>query len=226
MSTQFFQCIKGCIKGVYWSALEGEQCYQIGNRQNRVGAFYSDTNSVILIAYKDCNRAACLNCYQRLWKGDDEMALGENIRKLREEAQLTQQQLADRLYVSRQTISRWESGTRCPDLITAKRLAMELQISLDALISDEEIKNMEDMKSLYFWRGPRWKERERLKEYKSKLYRVLEIFSSVSLGIMILLMEMEIKLPVWCTVTGFVIALAIWISIWTVDKKMERIEEQ
>ncbi len=225
MSTQFFQCIKGCIKGVYWSALEGEQCYQIGNRQNRVGAFYSDTNSVILIAYKDCNRAACLNCYQRLWKGDDEMALGKNIRKLREEAQLTQQQLADRLYVSRQTISRWESGTRCPDLITAKRLAMELQISLDALISDEEIKNMEDMKSLYFWRGPRWKERERLKEYKSKLYRVLEIFGSVFLGIMILLMKMERKLPVWCTVTGFVIVLAIWIWIWMVDKKMERMEE-
>lgn len=225
MSTQFFQCIKGCIKGVYWSALEGEQCYQIGNRQNRVGAFYSDTNSVILIAYKDCNRAACLNCYQRLWKGDDEMALGENIRKLREEAQLTQQQLADRLYVSRQTISRWESGTRCPDLITAKRLAMELQISLDELISDEEIKNMEDMKSLYFWRGPRWKERERLKEYKSKLYRVLEIFGSVFLGIMILLMKMERKLPVWCTVTGFVIVLAIWIWIWMVDKKMERMEE-
>ena len=225
MSTQFFQCIKGCIKGVYWSAWEGEQCYQIGNRQNRVGAFYSDTNSVILIAYKDCNRAACLNCYQRLWKGDDEMALGENIRKLREEAQLTQQQLADRLYVSRQTISRWESGTRCPDLITAKRLAMELQISLDALISDEEIKNMEDMKSLYFWRGPRWKERERLKEYKSKLYRVLEIFGSVFLGIMILLMKMERKLPVWCTVTGFVIVLAIWIWIWMVDKKMERMEE-
>lgn len=221
MSTQFFQC----IKGVYWSALEGEQCYQIGNRQNRVGAFYSDTNSVILIAYKDCNRAACLDCYQGLWKGDDEMALGENIRKLREEAQLTQQQLADRLYVSRQTISRWESGTRCPDLITAKRLAMELQISLDALISDEEIKNMEDMKSLYFWRGPRWKERERLKEYKSKLYRMLEIFGSVFLGIMILLLKMERKLPVWCTVTGFVIVLAIWIWIWMVDKKMERMEE-
>lgn len=62
MSTQFFQC----IKGVYWSALEGEQCYQIGNRQNRVGAFYSDTNSVILKAYKDCNRAAFRNCYHGL----------------------------------------------------------------------------------------------------------------------------------------------------------------
>ena len=97
------------------------------------------------------------------------MALGENIRKLREEAQLTQQQLAERLYVSRQTISRWESGTRCPDLITAKKLAMELQISLDELISDEEIKNMEDMKSLYFWRRPQWEERQRLKDCKDRL---------------------------------------------------------
>ena len=103
------------------------------------------------------------------------MALGENIRKLREEAQLTQQQLAERLYVSRQTISRWESGTRCPDLITAKKLAMELQISLDELISDEEIKNMEDMKSLYFWRRPQWEERQRLKDCKDRLYRVLNV---------------------------------------------------
>ncbi|MCQ4691402.1 helix-turn-helix domain-containing protein, partial [Clostridium sp. SL.3.18] len=38
------------------------------------------------------------------------MALGENIKKLREENNLTQQQLAVRLYVSRQTVCRWESG--------------------------------------------------------------------------------------------------------------------
>lgn len=34
---------------------------------------------------------------------------------------LTQQQLADKLYVSRQTVCRWENGSRCPDLITAKK---------------------------------------------------------------------------------------------------------
>lgn len=48
------------------------------------------------------------------------MAFGNNIKKLREEKNLTQQQLADKLYVSRQTICRWENGSRCPDLITAK----------------------------------------------------------------------------------------------------------
>ena len=68
------------------------------------------------------------------------MALGDNIKKLREEHLLTQQQLADKLYVSRQTVCRWENGSRCPDLIMAKRLAVELDISLDELISDEDLK--------------------------------------------------------------------------------------
>ena len=35
------------------------------------------------------------------------MALGDNIRRLREERGMTQQQMADKLYVSRQTVCRW-----------------------------------------------------------------------------------------------------------------------
>ena len=38
------------------------------------------------------------------------MALNDNIKKFREEKNLTQQQLADKLYVSRQTVWRWENG--------------------------------------------------------------------------------------------------------------------
>ena len=153
------------------------------------------------------------------------MALGENIRNLREEAQLTQQQLAERLYVSRQTISRWESGTRCPDLITAKKLAMELQISLDELISDEEIKNMEDMKSLYFWRRPQWEERQRLKDCKDRLYRVLNVVGTIYLTILIFFSyQLKERPPIWCTITGFGIVAVIWILICIVDKKMEKME--
>lgn len=65
------------------------------------------------------------------------MVFGNNIKKLREEKNLTQQQLAEKLYVSRQTICRWENGSRCPDLITAKKLALELKVSMDEQISDE-----------------------------------------------------------------------------------------
>ena len=63
--------------------------------------------------------------------------INEKSIKLREEKNLTQQQLAEKLYVSRQTICRWENGSRCPDLITAKKLALELKVSMDELISDE-----------------------------------------------------------------------------------------
>ena len=71
------------------------------------------------------------------------MAFGNNIKKLREEKNLTQQQLADKLYVSRQTICRWENGSRCPDLITAKKLALELKVSMDELISDEAAQDIQ-----------------------------------------------------------------------------------
>ena len=153
----------------------------------------------------------------------EEMKIGQFIRDRRIELGMTQQQLADRLYVSRQTVSRWESGTRCPDLITAKKLAMELQISLDELISDEEIK---DMESLYFWRGSRWEEKQRLKEYKRRLYRVLEGFGSVFIVIMLFFLGgLKTKLPVWCTVAGGVIYIFIRVLIWRADKKLNEMEE-
>ena len=40
------------------------------------------------------------------------MALNDNIKKIREEKKYTQQQLADKLSESRQTVCRWENGSR------------------------------------------------------------------------------------------------------------------
>ena len=67
---------------------------------------------------------------------------GENIRKAREKLGITQQTLADRLYVTRQAVSRWENGSRYPDLLTAKRLADFLKVSLDDLVRCEETQEM------------------------------------------------------------------------------------
>ena len=52
---------------------------------------------------------------------------------------MTQQELAQKLFVSRQTVCRWENGTRCPDLIMAKKIAITLGISLDDLIPGQEV---------------------------------------------------------------------------------------
>nr|WP_316614723.1 helix-turn-helix transcriptional regulator [uncultured Ruminococcus sp.] len=65
---------------------------------------------------------------------------GENIRKAREEMGITQQTLADKLYVTRQAVSRWENGSRYPDLLTAKALAKSLDTSLDDLLTDDDMR--------------------------------------------------------------------------------------
>ncbi len=66
------------------------------------------------------------------------MTLGETIKTKREELNWTQQDLAERLFVSRQTVCRWENGTRCPDLIMCKKIALALGISLDDLIPTDD----------------------------------------------------------------------------------------
>lgn len=71
------------------------------------------------------------------------MRLGESIKSKREALGLTQQELAEKLFVSRQTVSRWESGTRCPDLIMSKKIALTLGISLDELIPDHDLSGYE-----------------------------------------------------------------------------------
>jgi transcriptional regulator with XRE-family HTH domain len=65
-------------------------------------------------------------------KGMTVMAeFGENLKRVREEKGLTQQTLADNLFVTRQAVSRWEGGSRYPDLMTAKKMAQFLEVSLE-----------------------------------------------------------------------------------------------
>lgn len=65
---------------------------------------------------------------------------GENIRRAREELGITQQTLADKLYVTRQAVSRWENGSRYPDLMTAKKLAAALDTTLDELLMNDDLR--------------------------------------------------------------------------------------
>ena len=73
---------------------------------------------------------------------------GEKIKQLREEKGMTQQSLADKLYVTRQAVSRWEHGMRYPDLLTAKKIAQVLDVSVDELLSGEELQENLGNKSI------------------------------------------------------------------------------
>lgn len=62
---------------------------------------------------------------------------GQKLREVRTAKGYTQQALAEKLYVTRQTVSRWESGNRYPDLETLKKISAELEVSVDELLSTE-----------------------------------------------------------------------------------------
>ena len=64
---------------------------------------------------------------------------GEQLRRAREAKGMTQQSLAEQLYVTRQSVSRWECGDRYPDLITTKKISQILDVSLDDLLSGKEM---------------------------------------------------------------------------------------
>jgi len=77
------------------------------------------------------------------------MELGKQIKECRQVAKLSQEELAERVYVSRQTISNWENDKSYPDVHSLVLLSEIFQISLDKLIKGdidmmkEEIKKEE-----------------------------------------------------------------------------------
>ncbi len=67
------------------------------------------------------------------------MNFGEKIQKLRNQNNWTQEELAEKLYVSRTAVSKWESGKGYPNIDSLKEIANIFNITIDELLSSEEI---------------------------------------------------------------------------------------
>lgn len=65
------------------------------------------------------------------------MTLGSNIQKIRKEAHMSQEDLAEMFHVSRQTISNWENSKSYPDLETIVKISDSFHISLDILLKED-----------------------------------------------------------------------------------------
>ncbi len=59
----------------------------------------------------------------------------ETLSKLRTEKGLSRQELADKMYVTRTTVARWENGTRLPDAMMLTRLAKVLSVDVNMLLN-------------------------------------------------------------------------------------------
>lgn len=66
------------------------------------------------------------------------LAISEQLKKYRTERGMTQEELAEKLFVSRQAISKWEKGEANPDLENVVKLAEIFEVSLDELVLAKE----------------------------------------------------------------------------------------
>ncbi|MBP3635652.1 MAG: helix-turn-helix transcriptional regulator [Bacilli bacterium] len=96
------------------------------------------------------------------------MEIGNKIKKYREHINMSQEQLADKVYVSRQTVSNWENNKSYPDINSLKLLRNIFDVSLDEFIKGD----IEEMK-------------KRINDYDLKEYNTLSIIFSVEFLLML-----------------------------------------
>jgi len=79
-------------------------------------------------------------------KGENKMTLGNSLFHARKGRGLSQEAVAEKLGVSRQTVSKWETDETVPDLYQAKRMAELYHLSLDELISfDLDLREIQEI---------------------------------------------------------------------------------
>ena len=138
-------------------------------------------------------------------QGGDEMELGKQIKMHRQEAQLSQEALANRVYVSRQTVSNWENDKSYPDVNSLVLLSEIFQISLDNLIKGD----IEVMKDVI-----QKEEIEKMNRY-GRAYTIMLIATAVS----------AVPLFMWLGVWAFIPWGIIWAISLYFDFKVEKVKK-
>lgn len=132
------------------------------------------------------------------------MEIGSQIRKYRNAQELSQEELAEKIYVTRQTISNWENEKSYPDIHSLLLLSSVFEISLDQLIKgDIEIMkreiNEEEVKKF---------------NYLGKLFVILFIASIVAF----------VPLVVFLRIYGVIIWAILYLITLLIARRVEKIK--
>lgn len=142
------------------------------------------------------------------------MELGKQIKKHRQEVQLSQEELADRVYVSRQTISNWENDKSYPDVNSLVLLSEIFQISLDNLIKGD----IEVMKDVI-----QKEEIEKMNRYGG-IYTMMLIASAVSAVPLFMLLGVWALIP-WGIIWGIAMYFAFMLEKIKKDNDVQTYKE-
>ena len=138
-------------------------------------------------------------------QGGDGMELGKQIKMHRQEAELSQEELANRVYVSRQTILNWENDKSYPDVNSLVLLSEIFQISLDKLIKGDIGVMKEEIQK---------EEIEKKKRYR-RIYTIMLIVTVVS----------AVPLFMWLGVWAFIPWGIIWAISMYFALKIEKVKK-
>ena len=117
------------------------------------------------------------------------MEFNEKLQELRKQKNLTQEELAEVLFVSRTAVSKWESGRGYPNIESLKEISAYFSVSIDDLLSGEKLIFIAE------------------KENKANIRSVYDML----FGIVDLLSVMLIILPLYPkTVEGYVYSVNLW----------------
>ncbi len=93
------------------------------------------------------------------------LTIGEKIKKLRRERDLTQEEVAAHMGISFQAISKWERGDGYPDITMLPALSNYFKISVDELIGMDEITSAKRLEEI----NQAWNENRKLKKHKENV---------------------------------------------------------
>lgn len=134
------------------------------------------------------------------------MQLGHRIKSFREKLNISQEELADKIYTSRQTISNWENDKTYPDINSLKLLSNVFDVSLDNLIEGD----IELMKS-------KINEKERSDFFKLSWIYTIEL---------IVMVLSSYPLFKFLKIIGIIIWIMIFIITITTAFKLEKLKKK
>lgn len=142
------------------------------------------------------------------------MEVGSQIKKYRGNLGISQEELAEKVYVSRQTVSNWETGKSYPDIHSVLLLSTVFNVSLDQLIKgDVEVMKQEIQKG----------EIEKLNQYGG-IYTVCLILSVFSFVPLVKLMGWYGLIP-WCALYGITFYFSVRVTKIKRDNQIRTYKE-
>lgn len=92
------------------------------------------------------------------------MEFNEKLQELRAQRGLTQEELAQALYVSRTAVAKWEQGRGCPNIDSLKAISRFFSVSIDRLLSSDELLSLAEDDS-----------RQRASRLRTQLFALLDL---------------------------------------------------